>query len=84
MIPNIIKPNKQDIFGFSSVLGFICSFVYLIYGIATAGWDFSFTTVVVILALNNIFLAISAFYSMGIYHSSVKELGKIQSLLQKS
>lgn len=76
---NTFKKYKEYIFGYTSFLGFICTFIFLCYAIYKDQWDFSFTFVVVLLAIINGCLAITVILSMDIYNKTLRELDNIKN-----
>jgi len=54
--------NKDNIFGYSSFLGFITTFFYTWYSIYKSNWSIDFQLAIVMVSLVNLFLAVFGFY----------------------
>jgi ABC-type multidrug transport system fused ATPase/permease subunit len=80
---NKFKENKDNIIGYSSLAGFVITFVYTCFAIYNQQWEVEFVTVVITLAIVNFLLVLTAIYSIRRYDKLLQEHSRADSVIKK-
>lgn len=80
---NKFKENKEYIIGYSSLAGFVITFVYTCFAIYNQQWEVEFVTVVITLAVVNFLLVLTAIYSIRRYDKLLQEHSRSDSVIKK-
>lgn len=80
---NKFKENKDNIIGYSSLAGFVITFVYTCFAIYNQQWEVEFVTVVITLAVVNFLLVLTAIYSIRRYDKLLQEHSRADSVIKK-